>query len=168
MATVSHMTLRLVRLVRHPADLPTALFATNWHALRLYRLAERFRARGHDGIATTLLGIGRVICGVDIVLGAEIGEGTFFVHGNGIVIGAGARIGERCGIFHQVTFGWANGGWPTIGDDVLIGAGAKLIGGITVGDRAAIGSNAVVVKDVPPGATVVGIPARIISMNPGA
>jgi serine O-acetyltransferase len=100
------------------------------------------------------------ITGADIPLTTQIGGGLLIPHPNGIVIHPKARIGPNCLIFQQVTIGDAGGGVPTIGGHVDIGAGAKILGGITVGDHARIGANAVVLKDVPDGATMVGVPAR--------
>ncbi|MDZ5455585.1 serine O-acetyltransferase [Azohydromonas lata] len=92
----------------------------------------------------------------------EIGPGVSFGHRQGIMMGKRVKIGARCKIRHQVTIAGGKGGGATIGDDVQIGAGAKIIGPIRVGNRARIGANAVVVKDVPDDATVVGIPARVV------
>lgn len=92
----------------------------------------------------------------------EIGPGVSFGHRQGIMMGKRVKIGARCKIRHQVTIAGGRGGGATIGDDVQIGAGAKIIGPIRVGHRARIGANAVVVKDVPDDATVVGIPARVV------
>jgi len=100
------------------------------------------------------------VSGADIPINSDIGGGLLIPHPNGIVIHPHARIGPNCLLFQQVTIGDAGGGVPTIGGHVDIGAGAKILGAITVGDHARIGANAVVVRDVPPGATVVGIPAR--------
>jgi serine O-acetyltransferase len=106
-----------------------------------------------------------VVTGADIPLGTQIGGGLMLVHSNGIVIHPKAVIGPNCLILHQVTLGVISGGAPKIGGHVDIGAGAKILGDITVGNHAKIGANAVVLVDVPPYATAIGIPARII---PGA
>jgi serine O-acetyltransferase len=92
----------------------------------------------------------------------EIGPGVSFGHRQGIMMGKRVKIGARCKIRHQVTIAGGRGGGATIGDDVQIGAGAKIIGPVHIGNRARIGANAVVVKDVPDDATVVGIPARVV------
>jgi serine acetyltransferase len=158
-----HMA-KLRKFVQHPSSLLGTAFGVNWHALRLYRLAERLRARNHHELASVLLAIGRIISGIEIVAGAEIGEGTFFQHGNGIVIGPGVRIGKRCALLQQVTFGTRDGvTYPTVGDDVIVNAGAKVLGNITIGNGAIIGANAVVLVDVAPGAIVAGVPARVVS-----
>ena len=99
------------------------------------------------------------VSGADIPINSMIGGGLLIPHPNGIVIHPGARIGPNCLLFQQVTIGDANG-VPTIGGHVDIGAGAKILGRIHVGDHARIGANAVVLTDVPAGATMVGIPAR--------
>jgi serine O-acetyltransferase len=101
------------------------------------------------------------ITGADIPLGTRIGGGLLLPHPNGIVIHPDVIIGPNCLIFQQVTLGTGDRGPPRIGGHVDIGAGAKLLGAISVGDHAKIGANAVVLKDVPPFATAVGIPARI-------
>lgn len=102
------------------------------------------------------------ITGADIPLNAQIGGGLLIPHPNGIVIHPGVRIGVNCLIFQQVTLGHGRGGHPTIGNHVDIGAGAKILGGVTIGANALIGANAVVLCDVPPGKTAVGIPARVV------
>lgn len=103
-----------------------------------------------------------VVTGADIPLGSRIGGGLLIPHPNGIVLHPEAEIGPNCLIFQQVTIGMGKGGVPRIGGHVDIGAGAKIIGRVTVGDHALIGANAVVLSDVPPYATAVGNPARII------
>jgi len=105
------------------------------------------------------------VAGTDIPLNAQLGGGVMLPHPNGIVIHPRARIGPNCLIFQQVTIGTR--GWnrpaPVIGAGVEIGAGAKVLGPITIGDGARIGANAVVMSDVPPGCTAVGIPARVVN-----
>jgi serine O-acetyltransferase len=103
-----------------------------------------------------------VVAGADIPLNCKLGGGFMMPHPNGIVIFPGAEIGPNCMLFQQVTIGFAEGGVPKLGGHVDVGAGAKLIGPITIGDHARIGANAVVTIDVPAGATAVGIPARIV------
>jgi serine O-acetyltransferase len=103
-----------------------------------------------------------VITGADIPVTAKIGGGLLIPHPNTIVIHPDCRIGPNCLFFQQVTLGAAQGGVPTIGGHVDIGAGAKIIGPVHIGDHARIGANAVVTIDVPAGSTAVGIPARIV------
>jgi serine O-acetyltransferase len=112
----------------------------------------------------------RWVTGIEIHPGAKLGQRVFFDHGMGIVIGETAEIGDGCTIYHGVTLGGTSlykgaKRHPTLGKDVVIGAGAKVLGGFTVGDGAKVGSNAVVTKPVPEGATAVGNPARIIQEN---
>jgi serine O-acetyltransferase len=103
------------------------------------------------------------VCGTDIPLNTELGGGLIMTHPNGIVIHPEARIGPNCLIFQQVTIGMGQTeGVPVIGGHVDIGAGAKILGGIRIGDHAKIGANSVVLQDVPAGATAVGVPAKII------
>ena len=103
-----------------------------------------------------------VVTGADIPLNCQIGGGLLMPHPNGIVIHPGAVIGVNCLIFQQVTIGFCNEGVPVIGGHVDIGAGAKVIGRIIIGDHALVGANAVVLKDVPTGATAVGVPAVVM------
>ena len=103
------------------------------------------------------------VTGADIPIDARIGGGLLLPHPNGVVIHAGARVGPNCLIFQQVTIGTRNESEiPQIGGHVDIGAGAKILGAVRIGDHACIGANAVVLKDVPPGKTAIGIPAVII------
>jgi serine O-acetyltransferase len=109
----------------------------------------------------------RWLTGIEIHPGATIGRRVFIDHGMGVVIGETAEIGDDCTLYHEVTLGGVK--WdrvkrhPTLGRKVVVGAGAKILGPILIGDGAKIGSNAVVVRDVPSGATAVGIPARIVT-----
>jgi serine O-acetyltransferase len=106
-----------------------------------------------------------VVAGADIPISSQIGGGLLLPHPNGVVIHPRAIIGPNCLIFQQVTIGMSGGGVPTIGGQVDIGAGAKLLGKIVIGDHARIGANAVVLNDVESGTTVVGIPARPVSRS---
>jgi serine O-acetyltransferase len=136
------------------------------HALVLHRITHRLWALGLRWLARWLAHFGRWFTGIEIHPGATIGRRFFIDHGMGVVIGETAEIGDDVTLYHGVTLGgttWNRGKrHPTLGNGVVVGAGAKLLGPIIVGDYAKVGSNAVVVKDVPPGATAVGIPARII------
>jgi serine O-acetyltransferase len=111
------------------------------------------------------------LTGIEIHPGASIGRRFFIDHGMGVVIGETAEVGDDCTLYHGVTLGgtsWNKGKrHPTLGNGVVIGAGAKILGPITVGDGARIGSNAVVIKSVPPGATAIGIPAHIVEKEAG-
>ena len=105
------------------------------------------------------------VTGADIPLASNIGGGLLLPHPNGVVIHPGSVIGPNCLLFHQVTLGFGTGGVPMLGGGVDVGAGAKIIGAITIGDRAIVGANAVVLQDVPAGATVAGVPARVIAQR---
>ncbi|MBA3903485.1 MAG: serine O-acetyltransferase [Rhodocyclaceae bacterium] len=136
------------------------------HALMMHRLSHWFWRHGLKWLARWLSHFGRFFTGIEIHPGAMIGRRFFIDHGMGVVIGETAVIGEDCTLYHGVTLGgtsWNKGKrHPTLERGVVIGAGAKVLGPITLGEEAKIGSNAVVVRDVPAGATAVGIPARII------
>jgi serine O-acetyltransferase len=106
--------------------------------------------------------INTAFCGCVIGRGAEFGEGFVLIHSGGVVINGSVRGGDSIRIEHQVTIGAEKRASPVLGNDVFIGAGAKIIGSIRVGDGAKIGANAVVLQDVPDGATVVGIPAKVV------
>ena len=137
-----------------------------FHALLMHRLAHGLWNAGCKWLARFASHCGRWMTGIEIHPGATIGRRFFIDHGMGVVIGETAEIGDDCTLYHGVTLGgtsWNKGKrHPTLGNGVVIGAGAKVLGPITVGAHAKIGSNAVVVKDVPPGATAIGIPARIV------
>ena len=137
-----------------------------FHALLIHRLAHAFWRLKLRWLARFTSHCARFLTGIEIHPGAKIGRRAFIDHGMGVVIGETAELGDDCTLYHGVTLGgttWNKGKrHPTLGNGVVIGAGAKVLGPILVGDAARIGSNAVVVKDVPQGATAVGIPARII------
>jgi serine O-acetyltransferase len=139
------------------------------HALFAYRLAHWFWKHKWFLVARILSGIARWLTGIEIHPGARIGARFFIDHGMGVVIGETAEIGDDCTLYHGVTLGgtsWQPGKrHPTLGNGVIVGAGAKVLGPISVGDNARIGSNAVVVKDVPEGVTVVGIPGRTVNKS---
>jgi serine O-acetyltransferase len=134
-------------------------------AMAWFRLGSRCKAQGIKAIPgfTQRLIFRRF--GFEILVGADIGGGLYVPHPVGTVISPN-RIGHNCSIIANVTIGMRNE-WkfPTIGDDVFIGAGARVLGGITIGDRAIIGANAVVIHDIPAGSTAVGIPARVVQKN---
>jgi serine O-acetyltransferase len=137
-----------------------------FHALLFHRLSSRLWCIGLKWLARFVSHIGRWLTGIEIHPGARIGRRFFIDHGMGVVIGETSEIGDDCTLYHGVTLGgtsWQKGKrHPTLGNGVVVGAGAKILGPITVGDGAKVGSNAVLVKDVPAGATAVGIPARIL------
>ena len=141
------------------------------HALAFHRLAHCAWRNNLHWVGRFLSHVGRFLTGIEIHPGATIGRRVFIDHGMGVVIGETAEIGDDCTIYQAVTLGGTSlyrgtKRHPTLGKGVVVGAGAKVLGGFTVGDGARIGSNAVVVKPVPAGATAVGNQARVI--DPGA
>jgi len=142
----------------------SGMHAVWWHRVShaLWRWKLKF-------IARLLSQITRFFTGVEIHPGAQIGRRLFIDHGMGVVIGETAVIGDDCVLYHGVTLGGTNTGptkrHPTIGNRVLVGAGAKLLGDITIGDDSSIGANAVVVADAPQGSTLVGVPAKPIAQR---
>ncbi len=136
------------------------------HAILHHRIAHWLWRKGLKWLARVLSTFSRWMTGIEIHPGATIGRRFFIDHGMGVVIGETAEIGDDCTLYHGVTLGgtsWKKGKrHPTLLDGVVVGAGAKVLGPITVGKEARIGSNAVVTKDVPEGVTVVGIPGRIV------
>lgn len=136
------------------------------HAVLIHRLASRLWMWDLRWPARLIAHLGRWVTGIEIHPGARIGRRVFIDHGMGVVIGETAEVGDDSTLYHGVTLGgtsWKKGKrHPTLGKGVVVGAGAKILGPINIGDGAKVGSNAVVVKDVPPGATAVGIPARIL------
>jgi serine O-acetyltransferase len=140
-----------------------------FHAVLLHRLAHWLWDAGLKWCGRITSHVGRWLTGIEIHPGATLGRRFFIDHGMGVVIGETAEIGDDCTLYHGVTLGgttWNKGKrHPTLGKNVVVGAGAKILGPIVVGDGAKVGSNAVVVKDVPPGATAIGIPARIVEAS---
>jgi len=140
-----------------------------FHALMIHRVAHYFWSRGFRWLGRFISHISRWLTGIEIHPGAEIGRRFFIDHGMGVVIGETAIIGDDCTLYHGVTLGgtsWNKGKrHPTLLDGVVVGAGAKVLGPIEIGEGARIGSNSVVVKEVPAAATVVGIPGHIIDRS---
>lgn len=147
--------------------LEVALCYPGFHAVCLYRLSSKLWRSEFRLLARCVSHLGRMLTGIEIHPGATIGQKFFIDHGMGVVIGETAKIGDNVTLYHDVTLGgtsWSAGiRHPQLGDDVIVGAGAQLLGPIHIGNGARIGSNAVVVKDVAAGATVVGIPAREVA-----
>jgi serine O-acetyltransferase len=140
------------------------------HAILLHRLAHGLWKRRFFWLGRFTSQVSRWLTGIEIHPGAVIGEGVFIDHGMGVVIGETAEVGDGCTIYQGVTLGGTSlykgeKRHPTLGKNVVVSAGAKVLGGFTVGDNAKVGSNAVVIKPVPAGATAVGIPARIIQAD---
>jgi serine O-acetyltransferase len=137
-----------------------------FHARLFHRLSHRLWGWKLKWLARFVSHFARWVTGIEIHPGASIGRRFFIDHGMGVVIGETAQIGDDVTLYHGVTLGgttWNKGKrHPTLGDNVVVGAGAKILGPITVGENAKVGSNAVVVRDVPAGCTAVGIPARIV------
>ncbi|MGH2583706.1 MAG: serine O-acetyltransferase [Dehalococcoidia bacterium] len=139
------------------------------HARQMHRMAHALHRRGVPLLPRLISHAGRFLTGIEIHPGAVIGEGLFIDHGMGVVIGETAVIGDDCHLLQGVTLGGTSTRrvkrHPTLGTGVLVGAGAHLIGAITVGDHARIGSGSVVVTNVPPYATVVGVPGHVIAYH---
>jgi serine O-acetyltransferase len=137
------------------------------HAIYIHKLARWFWLHRLRWLGRFTSHLGRWLTGIEIHPGAKIGSCVFIDHGMGVVIGETAEVGDGCTIYQGVTLGGTSlypgtKRHPTLGAGVIVGAGAKVVGGFTVGDAARIGANAVVVKEVAPGATVVGIPGRVV------
>ena len=135
------------------------------HVLIFYRIAHGLYKIKLFFLARLISQLGRFFTGIEIHPGAKIGKGLFIDHGMGVVIGETAEIGDNVTIYHGVTLGGTGKDkgkrHPTVGNNVIIGCGAKILGPISIGDGAKIGANSVVLKDVPKGKTAVGIPAVI-------
>jgi serine O-acetyltransferase len=160
---------------RDPAaisDLEVVLTYPGFHARQIHRMAHALHHNGLEVPARFLSHIGRFITGIEIHPGAEIGEKFFIDHGMGVVIGETAVIGDNVHLFQGVTLGGTSTRrakrHPTLRDNVVVGAGAKVIGDVTVGENAKIGAGSVVVTNVPPNATVVGVPGHVVAFaDPG-
>ncbi len=160
---------------RDPAATSTleVIFAyPGFHARQLHRLAHVLHMRGLRLPARLISHLGRALTGIEIHPCAQIGEGFFIDHGMGVVIGETTVIGNNCHLYQGVTLGGTSTKrakrHPTLGDGVVVGAGAKIIGAVNIGDDAKIGAGSVVVTNVPPNATVVGVPGHIVAYaDPG-
>jgi serine O-acetyltransferase len=155
-------------LDRDPAAhsrLEIALCYPGFHALVFHRAAHWCHVQGWVTFSRMISQLGRFLTGIEIHPAARLGRRVFIDHGMGVVIGETAEVGDDCTIYHGVTLGGVNltsgeKRHPTIGNNVILGAGAKVLGSVTVGDNAIIGSNAVVRKEVAAGETLIGVPAR--------
>jgi serine O-acetyltransferase len=162
-------------LARDPAAksaIEVVLTYPGFHARQLHRLAHTLHTAGIPLLPRFISHVNRFLTGIEIHPGAAIGEGVFIDHGMGIVIGETAEIGDNCHLTQGVTLGGTSTRrekrHPTLANNVYVGVGATLIGAISVGEHATIGAGAVVTKDVPAYATVVGIPGRVIAYyDPG-
>lgn len=166
-------------LERDPAArgrLEVVLAYSGFHAIILYRLAHRVHRLGLRTPARLLMTFARILTGIEIHPAARIGRGFFIDHGTGVVIGETAEIGDNVTLYQGVTLGGispaenarAQSGvkrHPTLADNVIIGSGAQVLGPVRVGRCARVGANAVVVREVPDGATVAGIPARVVGVR---
>lgn len=139
------------------------------HAVIMHRIAHWFYKKDRKTIARVISQISRFLTGIEIHPGAKIGKGLLIDHGSGVVIGETAEIGDNCLIYQGCTLGGTgkeNGKrHPTLGNNVMVGSGAKILGPFKVGDGAKIAANAVVLEEVPPNCTAVGVPARIVKKN---
>lgn len=143
-----------------------ALLYPGFHILIFHKVAHFFYRIGICCIARLISQWGRLFTGIEIHPGAKIGDGLFIDHGMGVVIGETAIIGDDCTLYHGCTLGGTGKDkgkrHPTLGNNVLVGAGAKILGPFKVGDNSMIGANAVVLNEIPSGSTVVGVPGRIV------
>lgn len=149
-----------------------ALLYPGVHAVWIHRIAHYFWRRGHRFLGRLISEVGRRLTGIEIHPGAQLGRRLFIDHGMGVVIGETAEVGDDVLLYQGVVLGGTSRErkkrHPTVGDGVVIGAGAILLGPIEVGDHARVGAGSVVVKPVPVGATVVGVPARVARLGNGA
>lgn len=154
---------------RDPAatsNLEIALLYSGYHAVLAYRIAHILHVRGYSVAARLISQTAKFFTGIEIHPAAKIGSGLFIDHGTGVVIGETAEIGDNCTLYQGVTLGGTGKDLgkrhPTLGNNVMVGAGAKILGPFKVGDNAKIAANAVVLSEVPSDSTAVGIPARIV------
>lgn len=146
-------------------DLENAIVYSGLHAIWSHRVAHKLWSKGHRSAARILAQVTRGLTGIEIHPGATIGRRFFIDHGMGIVIGETTEIGDDVMLYHGVTLGGQvltqTKRHPTLEDGVTVGAGAKVLGPVTIGTGSAIGANAVVTKNVPPNSIAVGVPARV-------
>lgn len=145
------------------------LLYPGFHILINHRMANWCYRHHVHFLGELISNIGRFFTGIEIHPGAKIGQGLFIDHGSGIVVGETAEIGNYCTIYHGVSLGGTGKEkgkrHPTLGNNVLVGAGAKILGPFRIGDNAMIGANAVVLNEVPDGATVVGVPGKMVRQH---
>lgn len=143
------------------------LFKAGFQAVLLFRISHFFHHLGLNYLAWAISRINLFLSGAEIEFNAEIGEGLMIAHPHGIVIGRGSRLGKNITMYQGITFGVKDlkpeniKKFPVAEDNVTLFAGAKVIGGVTVGKGSSVGANSVVVEDIPPGSTAVGVPAKI-------
>ena len=157
---------------RDPAAASSAevlLLYSGLHAIMAHRLAHMLYRHGHVFIARAVSQAAKTVTGIEIHPAAKIGRGVFIDHGSGVVIGETAEVGDGCTLYQNVTLGGTGKDHgkrhPTLGKNVMVGAGAKVLGPFEVGDNAKIAANAVVLDEVPESATAVGIPARVVRVG---
>ncbi len=159
-------------LERDPAarnGLEVFLLYPGFHAVMWHRISHCLYKAHFKGLARAVSQLVRFFTGVEIHPGARIGKGLFIDHGMGVVIGETTIIGDNCTIYQGVTLGGTGKEkgkrHPTLGNNVMVGSGAKVLGPFTVGDNSKIAAGAVVLNEVPPGSTCVGVPARIVKQD---
>ena len=149
--------------------LEISLLYAGFHAIVAYRVAHAFSKMKIPFLPRAISQFARFLTGIEIHPGATIGQGLFIDHGTGVVIGETSMIGDNVTLFQGVTLGGTGKETgkrhPTVGNNIVIGAGAKILGNITIGDNSYIGANAVVIKDVPPNSTVVGVPGHVTKQD---
>lgn len=157
---------------RDPAARSTLEIVTTYsglHAVWMYRIAHFFYVHKMYFVARAISQIARLLTGIEIHPGAKIGKGLLIDHGSGVVIGETAEIGDNCLLYQGCTLGGTGKDHgkrhPTLGNNVMVGCGAKILGPFKVGDNAKIAANAVVLEEVPPNSTAVGAPAKIVRQN---
>ena len=157
---------------RDPAaksDMEVLLLSSGVHAILAYRVAHKLYLSKHYFPARMISQIARLLTGIEIHPGATIGKGFFIDHGMGVVIGETTEIGDNCSIYQGVTLGGTGKDvgkrHPTLGDNVMVGAGAKVLGPFTIGDGSKIAAGAVVLKEIPEQSTAVGVPARVVKQQ---
>ncbi len=157
---------------RDPAatsDAEVALLYSGFHAVMAHRVANKLHHNGYRLSARAVSQAARFITGIEIHPAATIGKGLVIDHGSSVVIGETAEIGDNCTLYQGVTLGGTGKDTgkrhPTLGDNVLVGAGAKVLGPFRVGNNVKIAANAVVLKEIPDNCTAVGIPARVVKRN---
>ncbi len=163
--------IRVIR-ERDPAatsDLEVALLYSGFHAVLAYRLSHKLYKNDHRFAARMVSQGARFLTGIEIHPGAKIGKGLFIDHGSAVVIGETAEIGDNCTIYQGVTLGGTGKHvgkrHPTLGDNVMVGSGAKVLGPFKVGSNSKIAANAVVLDEIPENSTAVGIPARVVKRS---
>jgi len=157
---------------RDPAAVSTLevlLAYPGFHARQFHRLAHALHRWRVPVVPRLISHLSRFLTGIEIHPGAKIGEGLFIDHGMGVVIGETTEIGDNCTLYQGVTLGGTSQQrvkrHPTLGNNVVVGAGARLIGAITIGDNVKVGAGSVVVTSVPPNATVIGVPGRVVAIR---